>query len=161
MHLKQIVSLLFLGILTGCAASGERPEDRSAEAESRWNDCIYEPSIRGYKVLDETNLIVDGSARKTYHVRLQRRALGLDSSLGIVFDASGTRVCAGFSEVVYRGHFDNRERVRIESIRLLTPEEEKDLLIEFGRLEPEIEQMPEPGEVEGPDIEELDQGASE
>ena len=158
---KQIVLLLFLSVLAGCAGSGERPDQASEVAESRWNDCIYEPSIRGYKVLDEMNLIVDGSARKSYHVRLQRRARGLDSSWGIVFDASGNRICAGFSEVIYRGHFDDRERVRIESIRLLTPEEEEDLLIEFGRLEPEIEQMPEPGEVDGADIEELDQGASE
>jgi hypothetical protein len=61
---------------------------------------------------------------------------------------------------VFRGHFDG-ESIRITSIRELTPEEEEDLLIRFGKKEPEIKQTPAPHEVEGAEVEELDPAASE
>jgi hypothetical protein len=38
----------------------------------------------------------------------------------------------------------------------LTPEDEEDLLIRFGKKEPEIEQPRQPEEVEGAEVEELD-----
>lgn len=161
MPLKQLVILLSLCALVACAGSDERPDREPPDSARGGSDCIREPSIRGYSVLDEMNLIVDAAGRKKYHVQLQRRARGLDSSWGIVFGASGSRVCAGFSEVIFRGHFDDRERVRIATIRELSPEDEEDLLIRFGKIEPEIKQLPEPGEVKGPDIEELDQDAND
>ena len=112
-------------------------------------------------MLDEQNLIIDASPRKQYHVTLQRRAQGLRSSWAIGFAGSPTaRVCAGFSEIVFNNNALGL-RYRIASIRQLTPEEEEDLLIRFGRKEPEVENMPVPNEVEGADIEELDPDANE
>ncbi len=82
--------------------------------------------------------------------------------MGIAFDSPSGRICSGFSEVVYGDSFGNRaEAVRIKYIRLLLPEEEEDLLIQFGLKEPEIKQTPVPREVEGADVEELDPSASE
>jgi hypothetical protein len=153
--LNQILILVSLCGLVACAAPGE-PQDRVADAEKpRRGDCIHEPSIRGYQVLDEQNLIVE-AGRRDYHVELFRRAHGIDSSWGIVFDTPNSRVCESFSEIRFRGPFGAQETVRIRSIRKLTPEEEEDLLIRFGKKEPEIEQTPAPQDVEGADVEELD-----
>ena len=150
--LKQLVIGLSLSFLVGCAGTpGE-----SEEGSSSRRDCIHQPSIRGYKVLDEQNLLVDASARKSYHVTLQRRAFGLKSTWRIGFDSPTTRICGKFSEVIVDDHMMGIDRIRIGSVRELTPEEEENLLIQFGIKEPEIEHTPTPGEVKGADVEELD-----
>ena len=153
---KQLVIVFSLSILVSCAGNEERPDDLS----DRRQDCIHEPSIRGYRVLDEQNLIIDASGRRSYHVVLWRRAHGIRSTWGIAFDSASSRVCAGFSEVLFRGYLDG-ESIRITSIQELTPEEEEQLLVQFGKKEPEIKHKPAPEEVEGAEVEELDPAASE
>jgi len=156
MNIKQILMIFCLSVLVACSGSEERPDTES----DRRQDCIHEPSIRGYRVLDEQNLIVDASGRRSYHVVLWRTAHGIRSSWGIAFNSASSRVCAGFSEVLFRGHLDG-ESIRITSIRELTPEEEEHLLIQFGKKEPEIKHTPAPKEIEGAEVEELDPAASE
>lgn len=111
-------------------------------------------------MLDESNLILDSSGRRKYHVVLRRRAHGLRSSWGITFDSASSRICARFSEVIFDGHLEN-ESIRIASIRQLTPEEHEDLLIQFGKKKPEIERTPVPLEVKGAEVEELDPAAED
>ena len=111
-------------------------------------------------MLDEQNLIIDASASKSYHVVLQRRAFGLRSTWGIAFDSPTGRVCEGFSEVLFDDQMGG-DRIRVASIRQLTPEDEESLLIQFGKKEPEIEHTPAPQEVEGADVEELDPDAGD
>ena len=154
--LKQFIIILFSCGVLGCAGVPEGGDG----GNRRVDDCIHQPSIRGYTVLDEQNLIVEESASRAYHVVLQRRAYGLRTSWQIAFDAPTSRVCERFSSVVFRGD-RGRESIRIDSIRQLTEEEEEDLLIAFGKKEPEIEITPEPQEVEGADVEELDPDAGE
>ena len=149
--IKQVVTTICLSVLVACAAT----DTENDEPDSSRSDCIYQPSIRGYSVLDESNLIVSTSGRRQYHVVLQRRAHGLRSSWGIAFKSPTGRICSAFSEVVFKGHFDG-ESIRIATIRELSPEEEEDLLIRYGKKEPEIEQTPVPPEVKGADVEELD-----
>jgi hypothetical protein len=48
------------------------------------------------------------------------------------------------------------EKIRIRSVRQLTPEEYDDLLVRFGKKEPDVEQTPEPVPIEGAEVEELD-----
>ena len=148
--LKQFVIIFFSSILLACAGT---PGDDSREASPR-GDCIHKPSIRGYTVLDERNLIID-AGRRSYHLVLERRAWGLRSSWGIRFVSATGSVCAGFDRLMFEGHMDG-ESIRIESIRALTPEEEEHLLIRFGKKEPEIEYTPPPQDVKGADVEELD-----
>jgi hypothetical protein len=82
--------------------------------------------------------------------------------MGIAFKSTSSRICSDFGEVVYEGNFGGRnETVRIRHIRLLLPGEEDDLLIRFGKKEPEIKQAPAVQEVESADVEELDPAASE
>ncbi len=151
MFIKPIVITLSLSTLVACAGT---QTDEGGAISSR-SDCIYQSSIRGYSVLDESNLIVSASGRRKYHVALQRRAHGLRSSWGIAFESPTGRICSAFSEVVFDGHFEG-ESIRIASIRELSPEEEEDLLIRFGKKEPEIERQPVPQEVPGAEVEELD-----
>ena len=156
--MKQIFIILFLSVLSACAGT----EEAADEGSSPRSDCIRHSTIRGYKVLDEQNLIIDASGRKTYHVRLSRPAYGLRGSWSIGFSESAGSVCARFGEIVFSdGMYTQKSRYRIESIRLLTPEEEEDLLIRYGLKEPEVKRMPVPQEVEGADIEELDPDANE
>ncbi len=124
------------------------------------SDCIHEPSIRGYTVLDERNLVIEASGRRSYLVTLQRRAHGLRSTWQIGLRDRTSRVCAGFSEIVVGDNIIS-DSIRIADIRELTPEDLDDLLIRYGLKEPEFEQTPEPQEVRGADVEELDPDDSE
>ena len=111
-------------------------------------------------MLDESNLIVGVSGRSQYHIRLQRRAVGMRSTWSIGFESPTGRICAGFSEVVFKGHMGT-ESIRIASIRELGDDELEDLLIQFGKKDPEIEHIPAPKEVQGAEIEELDKAATD
>ena len=160
--LKQIVLVSTLCTIIACAGTSEPTDSAATQRTDSRRDCIPEPSIRGYTVLDEQNLIVDPSGRRQYHLILRRRAYGLQNSLGIAFDSPTSRICSGFSDVVFSGSFGGRaEAVGILEVRLLGPDEEEDLLIRFGKKEPEIRQTPVPREVEGAEVEELDPAASE
>jgi hypothetical protein len=160
--LKQLVLVCSLCTLVACVGTSEPTDSAETGATDSRRDCIPEPSIRGYTVLDEQNLIVDSSGRRRYHVVLRRRAYGLQNSLGVVFDSPTSRICSGLSDVVFSNSFGGRtETVGILDVRLLGPDEEEDLLIKFGKKEPEIRQTPVPREVEGAEVEELDPAARE
>ena len=155
-----MIIVLTSSLLLACVGSETSPDGDRSEVSSGRTDCIFRSSIRGYSVLDESNLIIEGSGRRNYHVILQRRAHGIRSTWGIGFDSPSSRVCAGFSEVVFQGHMDN-DSIRISSIRELSPEDHEDILIQFGKKKPEIEQTPVPRDVEGAEVEELDTAATD
>ena len=160
--LKQIVIVFSLCTIIACAGTSEPTDSAATQRMDSRRDCIPEPSIRGYTVLDEQNLIVDSSGRRKYHVVLRRRAYGLQNSLGVAFKSPTSRICSGVSDVVFSDSFGGRtEAVGILEVRLLSPEDEEDLLIRFGKKEPEIKRTPAPREVEGAEVEELDPAASE
>jgi hypothetical protein len=48
------------------------------------------------------------------------------------------------------------DKIRIRSVRQLTPEEHDELLVRFGKKGPDVEQTPEPVPIEGAEVEELD-----
>jgi hypothetical protein len=152
-YYKQCFIVLLSSGLFACAGAASDPD-------SSRPDCIYQSSIRGYTVLDEANLIVEGSSRRSYHVRLQRRAFGLNSSWSIAFRSPTGRICASFSELIFKGDFE-REAIRIASIKELTKDEEEFLLIQYGKKKPEIEHTPAPAELPGAEVEELDPDAND
>jgi len=153
--LKQIVIVFYLSGLVACASDPAEPEGGSLADEPAGSDCISQGSVRDYRVLDDANLIVTASVRKKYHVVLSRNTMNLRSSRAIGFDAATSRICSKFSDLVVEGSF-GPERVRITSIRLLTPEEENELLVRFGKKEPDYERPRQSEEVEGAEVEELD-----
>ncbi|MCH7821267.1 MAG: hypothetical protein IIA07_04555 [Proteobacteria bacterium] len=105
--------------------------------------------------MDDSNLIVTAAGRRKYHVVLSRRAFGLRSNWQIGFVSPTGRICSAFSEIVVDDGF-RPERITIASVRKLTPEDEDELLIRFGKKEPEFTQAPATQEVEGAEVEELD-----
>lgn len=157
---KHIVTLLLSSSLIACAATPEsesiarQPIDRSS------SDCISEGTIRDYNVLDDANLIVTASVRRHYHVTLSRPAFGLRSTWQIGFTSTTGRICAGFAEVVVDDSLYT-DAIRIQSIRRLTPEEVDDLLIRYGKKEPEIEIDPVPEPVDSAEVEELTESRSD
>jgi len=156
MQLKPTVILCLSSIILACAA----PDGVESDGSGGRADCIFSSSIRGYDVLDESNLVIEGSRRTKFHVVLRRPARGIRSSWGIGFESAGSRVCAGFSEVVFRDHMAG-DSIRIASIHELSPEEHESILIQFGKKKPEIEQTPVPREVKGAEVEELDTAAAD
>ena len=160
MYLKQLLMIVISCSLLACAGTDEVSEEGSSEGAGSRPDCIFRSSVRGYTVLDESNLIIEASGRRNYHMTLRRRAYGIRSSWGIAFDSPSSRICAGFSEVKFNDHFDGGS-IRIASIRELNQEEYELLLIQFGKKEPEIKQAPAPREVNGAEVEELDPAAAD
>ncbi len=152
---KQLVTMFFSCTLIACATSEERLDEVAYERESRGRDCISQSSIRDYQVLDDSNLIVTASVKRHYHVALSRRSFGLRSQLAIGFTSPTGRICPMSGDIVIDDSF-GPERIGIRSIRLLTPEELDDLLVRFGKKEPEIKQAPATEKVEGAEVEELD-----
>jgi len=105
--------------------------------------------------LDDANLLVTAGGKQKYHVTLRGRAIGLSSSGRVGFRSTTGQLCAGFGEIVVEDVM-GPERIRIASIRLLTPDELDALLVRFGKIEPEFEQTPAPESVESAEVEELD-----
>ena len=106
-------------------------------------------------MLDDDTLIFVASRKRAYLVELARRTIGLRSGYQLGLRSNTSRVCAGFGEVLVSNDFGT-ESVRITHIRPLSPEEHDEILIRFGKKEPEIEHTPEPVDVEGAEVEELD-----
>jgi hypothetical protein len=153
--LNKLVTLFILCCFSACATAPESPDEAGYPQESRRNDCISDLSIRDYQVLDDANLIVSGSGKRTYHVVLARRAFGLGSAMSIGFQSRTGQICSGFSSVVFE-EFGRLERVPIRSLSRVTPEEHNELLIRFGKKEPEVKQASDEKDVEAAEVEELD-----
>jgi len=153
--IKQIIIVVSLSTLIGCAGTGEPLESAAAESGSRSRDCISQSSIRDYQVLDDSNLIVTAAVRRKYHVILRHRAFGLRSSWQIAFRSPTGMICPGSGEVVFNDGM-GPERNQIRSIRELTPDDLDELLIRFGKKEPDFEQTPATEDVDGAEVEELD-----
>jgi hypothetical protein len=156
--IKQILIAFSLSILLGCASPTGTTDDSAEESDNRRSDCISRSSIRGYSVIDESNLIVEGSGRRNYHMVLRRPARGLRSTQGIAFNSRTGRICAPFDDITFRGDI-GAESISIRLIRELSAEEHEDLLIRYGKKEPEIENIPAPREIKGAEVEELDPAA--
>lgn len=153
--LKQILIVTLSCSLLSCAATNEEAIEPEDGWETRGGDCISQMSIRDYQVLDESNLIVTGTARRKYHIVLSRRAFGLRSTWRIAFQSSSGQVCSAFSDLIVDDGM-GVDKIRIRSVRQLTPEEHDDLLVRFGKKEPDVKQTPEPVPIEGAEVEELD-----
>ncbi len=155
MQLKQVFILFLSGILLGCASVPDAERSAAESDVARGSDCISEGTIRDYKVLNDSNIVVTAMARRKYHVELTQRAPGLRSAWSIGFTSPTSRICAGFSDLLVDDSF-GPERVRIRSIRGLTEEEYEDLLYRFGKAAAGKQEPPAPEPIEGAEVEELD-----
>lgn len=155
MHKKQIFIVFISSVLLGCAASPEAVVSNGEGNVNRGSDCISEGTVRDYKVLNDSNLVVTAMARQKYHVELVQRAPALRSSWSIGFASPTSRICPGFSELLVDDNF-GPDRVRIRSIRRLTEEQYEDLLYRFDKAAAGKQEPPAPEPVKGAEVEELD-----
>jgi hypothetical protein len=153
--LKQLGILFYSSSLVACAGTAEPSGGGSYADEPAGSDCISQASVRDYKILDDANLIVTAGGSRKYHVLLSRRAMNLRSSAAIGFDSNSGRICSNFSDLIVHSSFAH-ESIRITSVRRLTPEDEHDLLVRFGRKEPDYEEPRQTKQVDGAEVEELD-----
>ncbi|MDH3748892.1 MAG: DUF6491 family protein [Gammaproteobacteria bacterium] len=153
--MKQLLIAFISCGLIACASTEVADPGADYDDAPRASDCIFEGTIRDYQVLDESNLVVTASAKRKYHIELLRRAYGLKSSWHIGFTSPTSRICPGFSDIVVDDNF-GPEKIRIRSIRALSPEEHDDLLIRYGKKKPEIVEAPATEKLESAEVEELD-----
>ena len=155
MFKKQIFILTLSCYLLGCAGHQTGAEAGAAEPLPRGSDCILEGTVRDYRVLDDSNLVVTASAKRKYPIELSRRAFGLNSSWNLGFRSVTGRICPGTSEIIVDTSL-GLDAFRIHSIRAISAEEYDDLLVHFGKKEPEVTVTPESDDVSGAEVEELD-----
>ena len=154
LYQQQLIAFLSC-CLVACATPVEGVDEADYGTEPKARDCISQSSIRDYQVLDEGNLIVTSAVKRKFHVVLTRRAFGLRSTWSVGFKSPAGMICPMSGEVIVDDGFAPAS-YRIRSIQQLSPEDLDDLLIRFGKKEPEIEQTPATQDVDGAEVEELD-----
>jgi len=140
--------------LAACASTREDGGKVDREVASRGTDCILIRTIRDYSPLDDRNLLIWGPARTAYHVTLFRPAFELRSSFQMSFSSRDDQLCPYGGDQVVFGSF-TPDSIGIQSISRLSAEQADELLIRYGRKEPEQQTAPEPAEVKGAEVEEL------
>ena len=153
--IKQLFIVFTSCYLSACASAPEQASEADYDDPPPTSNCILKGSIRDYQVLDDMNLVVRASGKRRYHVALSRRSPGLNSGWRVGFSARTSRICAGTGDVVVQV-FEDYEAIRIAHIQPLNTAEYEELMIRYGKMEPELEQTPAPQKVEGAEVEELD-----
>jgi hypothetical protein len=137
---------------------GRAEEDKSAtprDLDLRGSDCILIRTIRDYTPLDDRNLLIWGPAKRGYFVTLFRPAFGMRSSFRLGFSSRDDQLCPyGGDSVVFGGL--NDDKISVQSISRVNAEQAEEILIRFGKKEPAEKRTPEPQEVGGAEVEELD-----
>lgn len=146
--------LLSSGVLVACAGSGEPSSTAGRDLSSSGSDCILIRSVRDYTPLDDRNLLIWGPARRAYHVTLFRPAFELRSSFQMSFSSRDDQLCPYGGDQIVFGSF-NPESIGIQSISRISAQQADELLIRYGRREPEQQTAPEPADVAGAEVEEL------
>lgn len=154
--------LLFQCIISGLLCvlltlSSHADEDSDASDDLNYNgsDCIWIRSIRDYTPLDDKTLLIWGGTRKPYYVRLVFPARDMSSAIGIGVDSRDDRLCPYGGDGLKFGRFDPIP-VGIRSISKLTMEQADAILVRYGKQEGSEPTTPEPRDVEGAEVEELD-----
>ena len=151
----QIVIILSL---SGCATSSESndgPSGDNVDAVYSGSDCILIRTIRDYRPLDRSHLMIFGPAKRAYFVSLFRPAFEMRGSSSLSVDSRDDQLCSYGGDAIVFGSF-GRDRVTVRSISRVTAEQQQDILFRFGLLERAEQAPPEPANVKGAEVEELD-----
>jgi len=153
-----IIQLLIIFTSSGCATnsagSGSSSSTR-AGLNYRGSDCILIRTIRDYRTLDDRHLLISGSARRTYFVTLLSPVFELRGSASLRFQSRDEQLCPYGGDTIIFGTF-GRGGTRIQSISRVSAEQEEEILLRFGLIERAEQAPPEPGNVTGAEVEELD-----
>jgi hypothetical protein len=152
--LKHIVAAcISCGLVASCATTEER-EDLGKDIDYRGSDCISIRTIRDYQPLDNRNLLVKAGGKRTYFVTLAVSSFEMRSSFRLGVDSRDSWLCPyGGDRIIFGGV--SEMGISLRSISRVTEDQEEELLIRFGKIEPPELQDPAPPEVKGADVEEL------
>ncbi|MEQ9563445.1 MAG: DUF6491 family protein [Woeseiaceae bacterium] len=153
--MKQIVIVVLLVSTSSVFGADQEASRGLSDDYGRGSDCIWLRTVRDYTTLDDQNLLIRGAGKRDYLVTLMHRSFGLKSSIGLGFSSRDDQLCPyGGDALVFDGL--NREEVGIRSISKVSPEQAEELLVRFGRKEPDEQQTPAPKALKGAEVEELD-----
>ena len=152
--MKQIVIFITSCFLAACASSSDPLAADYREPDPRGTDCIFEGTIRDYRVLDGSNLVVSTTRQEKNQMRLSYSPMALSSAWGLGFTSRTGQVCPG-DEIVVKNGFDV-DAVRIYSIRAIDEAEYEHLLVSHGKKAPKEVTNPPDEDVAGAEVEELD-----
>jgi hypothetical protein len=132
---KRFATALTAGAMLSACATVDVTD---ASARATFDDCFFASTLRDWRPLDNSNLILFANGRRPYHVELMRPASGLSFNVAIgVYDRDG-RVCPyGGDSIIVDGGF-MPERIAIRSMRQLTDEELDSLYVQFGIRPPAV-----------------------
>lgn len=158
--MKKIVIFQLVMLLTssGCATNsepGERESAATAGMNFRGSDCILIRTIRDYRPLDNSHLLISGSGRRTYFVTLLGPVFEMRGSASLRFESRDDNLCPYGGDAIVFGHF-SRGGTRVQAISRITAEQKEEILLRFGLVERTEQTAPEPGNVKGAEVEELD-----
>jgi hypothetical protein len=155
---QYIIQPLILLFVCGCSATRDGDWELSQTdvgLDFRGSDCILIRTIRDYRPLDSSHMLISGPAKRTYFVALFRPAFDMRGSMGLTFDSRDEQLCPFGGDAIMFGGLAH-ERVTIQSISRVTAEQEQEILFRFGLLERAEKKPPEPANVKGAEVEELD-----
>jgi len=96
--LRFVASLAVLSV--PALADNETPPNQSSELPAAKPyptgiQCAWVPDPFGYGVIDETHMILDGSASRKYLITFMSHCHGLHYALGIGLERHGSQICSG------------------------------------------------------------------
>jgi len=140
-------------LLSACASVSE-DSGMGRDINFAGSDCISIRTIRDYTTLDRSTLLMTGSGNRTYLVTLMSPAFDLRSSSQLGFVSRDDSLCPYGGDRLIVDRMSNFD-VPIRGISRLTPDQEEELLIRYGKKEPPEQQDQAPPEVIGAEVEEL------
>lgn len=153
--MKQVLIALLLVLTLTSVHAEETRANQIVAIDRNGSDCIWIRTVRDYTTLDDQNLLVRGSGKRTYLVTLLYPSFELRSSMGLGFSSRDDQLCPyGGDGVILDGL--SPEIVRIRSISEVSSDQAEQLMVQFGRREPKEQKTAAPETVKGAEVEELD-----
>ena len=125
----QLILVILVLPLGGCATSSEEVADESTAADARV--CVSVRSINSFDAIDDKHIYIKATSNKHYLFTLSRRCIGLRSARGIAVKDSFSRVCSNsFGEIVYRGMGRGLESCPIRNVEAIASKDDAEALVE-------------------------------
>ncbi len=153
--MKQVVTGLFLVFTLTRVVVGEPQPSQIQGIDRNGSDCIWIRTVRDYTTLDDQNLLIRGSGKRSFLVTLSYPSFELRSSVGLGFSSRDDQLCPYGGDGIILGGL-SRESVRIRSITEVNADQADELMVHFGKKEPIEQETAAPEKVKGAEVEELD-----
>jgi hypothetical protein len=153
--LIQLITVFIASALSLLSMADDGDSDEDQDIDFNGSDCISIRSIRDYTPLDGRTLLIWGGVSRPYFVRLSSSSYDLKMAYAMSVDSRDDRLCPYGGDGLSFGSF-RQTTVRVRSITRISKEQAEELLVRYGVRKTDEPRIPEPKEVEGPEVQELD-----